>query len=110
MDSVTGVYSDTLDALTGARELMLSAQWQSALTDAEGPAAAQALLDVEHAILALSNASLSDIANDMQQNKADLTNQTNALNAAVTRVNQVQGVIDAVSALVGTVAKIVPLL
>jgi len=108
--ALTNVYSSTLTSLTGARELMLSAQWQSALTDAQGPTAAQALLDVEHAILALSNASLTNIANAMQANEIDLTNQTNALSAVVAKINQVQGVIDAVTSIVTTVAKIVPLL
>ncbi len=89
---------------------MLSAQWQSALTDAQGPAAAQSLLDVEHAILALSNASLTDIANAMQTNATDLTNQTKVLNSAAAKINQVQGVIDAVTNIVTTVGKIVPLL
>jgi hypothetical protein len=108
--TVSDVYSGALSALLGARALMLSAPWQSALTDAQGPPAAQALLDVEHAIMALSNARLSDIAALMQANATDLTAQTNALNAAASKITQVQGVLDAVTQIVTTVGKIVPLL
>ena len=107
------LYSATLSALTQARSVMLSPDWQAALdsaTAADRMAASRELIQVQQAILALSNAALSDIANQMAANEKGLTQATSALTAALGDLTKVQNVLQTITGLVGVVAQILPLL
>jgi hypothetical protein len=110
MPNPSDIYAAILNSLTAARQLMLTAAWQSTVPDDLRPAAGQALVDVQQAILALSNASLSDIANYMQTSADALSQQAAALNAEVAKVNEVKGVIDTAAKIVSTISTIIPLL
>jgi hypothetical protein len=68
------------------------------------------MIALQGAILSLSNASLSDIAKQMQANEADLTTCTNGLADALKDINKVQSILDSVTTALQVVAKIVPLL
>jgi hypothetical protein len=111
--SPSDLYSAALTALTNARMTMLTPEWQTALdasTPAQRLAASRELIQTQQAILALSNAQLSDIAAALQANDAALTATTSALAAALKNINQVAQVVNAVSSVLSTVAKIVKLL
>ena len=107
------LYSNTLSSLTTARASMLSPAWQAALdtgTPAQRLAASRELIQVQQAILALSNASLADIANSLQQNETALTAATTALQTALNSINNIANVISSIASALQVVAKIVPLL
>lgn len=107
------LYSATLTVLTSARAAMLSAEWQAALGSASQDqriAASRELIQVQQAILALSNASLSDIVEEIQQNQEALSQATGDLTRALNDIKKVQNVIDGVSKVVSLVGKILPLL
>ena len=107
------LYSNALAALTAARTSMLTPAWQAALdqtTAEQRLAASRELIQVQQAILALSNQNLSDIAASMKSNEQALTNATSSLQNALRSITQVGNVISSVSSLLQTVAKIVPLL
>ena len=107
------IYSTTLSALTDVRSAMLSPEWQAALDAATADqrlAASHELIQVQQAILALSNASLSDIAAAMQANEQGLTQATSALTKALGDITKVQNIIQGVTSVVSVVAKILPLL
>jgi hypothetical protein len=111
--SVTDLYSNTLSALTQARLQMLSSDWQAALdkgTSDERLAASRELLQVQQAILALSNESLKDIAGNMGANSTALQAGVTALNSALQDLSNVQNVIQSVSGVLSMVGKIVTLL
>jgi hypothetical protein len=110
MYAAADLYADVLDALTAARAFMLSTQFQAALTDATRPAAGETLYNVQEAILDLSNASLANIADNMEANEISLRQQTDGLNAVIKTFNNVQSVIDGITRIIGTVGKILPLL
>lgn len=107
------LYAAALAALTSARAQMLSLEWQAAL-DASSPgqrlAASRELIQVQQAILALSNKSLSDIATEIQANSAEMNQSISGLQTALQDLQKVESVILAVSSLIMVVAKIVPLL
>jgi len=67
-------------------------------------------MHLQGAILALSNASLSDIAEDMRANEAELTAAISGLTQALKNITQVQGILNNVTKVLGVVAKVVPLL
>jgi hypothetical protein len=107
------IYSNTLTTLTAARTSMLTPGWQAALDQSTADqrlAASRELIQVQQAILALSNQSLSDIASSLQANQQALSTATAALQNSLKDITQVANIISSVSSLVQTVAKIVPLL
>ena len=107
------IYSNTLTTLTAARASMLTPGWQTALDQSTADqrlAASRELIQVQQAILALSNQSLSDIASSLQANQQALGTATAALQNSLKDITQVANIISSVSSLVQTVAKIVPLL
>lgn len=111
--SPSTLYSGTLSVLTAARSKMLSPEWQVSIDSASPDqrlAASRELIQVQQAILALSNESLGDIASEMQDNGADLSAGISALQSAFTDITKVQDFIGAVSGVLSVVAKIVPLL
>jgi transposase-like protein len=73
-------------------------------------AAANTLIQLQGAILGLSNAILGDIATQMQANEADLTRCTKGLTDALKDITNVKTVIAAVTSILTVVAKIIPLL
>ncbi len=111
--TASDLYSNLLADLTNARSVMLSPQWQAQLdasTVNVRVAAGKQMIALQGAILSLSNASLSDIAKQMQANEADLTTCTNGLADALKDINKVQSILDSVTTALQVVAKIVPLL
>jgi hypothetical protein len=111
--TTTDLYAATLSVLTDARRVMLSPEWQVELdkhTQAERVAASKALVQVEQTILRLSNAILSDIAEQMQENEEALTHSTKELETALERIQKVKSVIDKVTDVLNVVVKILPLL
>ena len=111
--AASDLYSSVLSDLTDARSIMLSPAWQAEL-DKAPPAvrvdSGTALMHLQGAILALSNASLSDIAEDMRANEAELTAAISGLTQALKNITQVQGILNNVTKVLGVVAKVVPLL
>jgi hypothetical protein len=111
--AASDLYSDAISALTTARATMLSPEWQASIDAGSAEqrlTASQQLIQIQQTILALSNASLNDIANAMQQNAVALTSATSALKSALADITKVGNVINAASSLVAVIAKIVPLL
>jgi hypothetical protein len=107
------LYSNTLSVLTNVRSTMLSPAWQASLdaaTPAVRVAAGNQLIQLQGAILTLSNESLSDIATAMKANEQALSQSTNALTSALGDITKVQNVMNAVTSVLSVVAKIVPLL
>jgi hypothetical protein len=111
--TASDLYSDLLGNLTDSRSIMLSAEWQASLdqsTAATRVAAGRQLIALQGAILALSNASLTDIAEQMQKNEVDLTCCTDGLTQALKDLSKVQSILDSIAKVLEVVAKIVPLL
>src|SRR5438270_14075210 len=107
----TDLYSTTLSALTDARTVMVSPEWQVELdkqTADQRLAASKALLKVEQAILTLSNMVLGEIATAMQANERDLTQATAALSDALADITKVQSIVQNVMSVLNVVAKILP--
>ena len=107
------LYSNTLSVLTDARSVMLSTAWQASLdssTQAVRVEAGNQLIQLQGAILTLSNESLSDIASEMKANEASLTQATTTLTNALKDITKVQNVMRAVTSILTVVAKIAPLL
>ena len=105
------LYSLILSTLTNARAQMLTPAYQSSAELADPGVrlkASQTLIDVQQAILSLSNASLSDIASAMQANSTALTTAISDLNTALKQVTQVLSILDDATTLLKIVAKIVP--
>jgi len=106
------LYSDLLAALTTARSTILSPEWQTEL-DQESPdvrvAAGKAGMDLQGAILTLSNANLSEIAAQMQANETDLISATNGLTQAFEDITKVQSVLSSITKAITIVGKIVTL-
>ena len=107
------LYSSLLTALTSARSTMLSPAWQAELDQATVEtrvAAGKELISLQGCILALSNASLSDIADEMSENEGDLTECTSNLREALKDLTKVQSILSSVANAMKVVAKIVTLL
>jgi hypothetical protein len=107
------LYSNSLSVLTNARSVMLSPAWQASLdsaTSAVRVAAGNQLIQLQGAILTLSNESLSDIATAIKANELALTQSTTALTNALSDITKVQNIMNAVASALAVVAKIAPLL
>jgi len=107
------LYADALSALTAARACMLSPDWQNAIDQESSDqrlAASRALIQVQQAIIALSNETLSDIASAMQANGIQLSQATKGLQEALDDITKVATVMNSLSALLQVVSKILPLL
>jgi hypothetical protein len=106
------LYSQTLSALVAARSAMMSSTWitaQQQQSDATRLQASLQLIRTQQAIAALSNAQLTNIANQMHAIEGALHTAVTNLNQCLTDLTHVQDVLNQVSTLVDTVAKIVPL-
>ena len=112
MDS-SDLYSKALSTLTRLRLVMLSLDWQKAL-DRESEQtrliASHTLIQVQQAIIAVSNASLGSIAVQMNQQKSDLSAATEGLTGTLDHITAVTAVLTSVAKLIGVVGKIVPFL
>ena len=92
---------------------MLSPEWDASLqeaTPAQRRAALRELLRVQHARLALGNAILQEIAEDLKRNEAGLVEGQKSVQSALDRLASVTSVLTAVGGLVGVVARIVTFL
>ena len=109
----SSIYSQTLSQL-GATEISMTSPQGSALIQAAQPPdhqkAIQMLLDVHQARLALGNASLQAIADELKANEQGLVDGTKAVQAAITALNNLTQILNSVASLIGVVAKIVPMI
>ena len=99
----------TLRQLRAVREDMMSAEWDlsmSAETAAVKTAAAKKLVNVERAILALENADLAAIRDQLVANEGDLLAGTEALARARQNLAKVQEVLEAVGILISIAARV----
>lgn len=108
----SNIYSLTLSQL-GATELTMTSPAGDALIQAASPddhrKAIQLLLDVHEARLALGNATLQGIASALKGNEAALFAGTAAVQGSLDALNNLTQILNTVSALVGIVAQIVPM-
>jgi hypothetical protein len=113
MATPSDLYSSLLAALNSARSAMLTPAWQAELRSASSDvqvAGGKAAMDVQSAILTLSNESLGDIAEQMQANEADLTSATQGLTQALKDITKVQSILSSVTKAVAVLGKVVTLL
>ena len=106
------VYANTLSALTKARDSMLTLEWHEELNEAtpqQQRDAARTLLRLENAIMALSNARLSEIAQKMSASQIELKAATEGIEAAERTLANIVGFLNAAAELVAVVAKVVTL-
>ena len=111
--TASDLYSQSLSSLVATRKSMLSPAWQNSLDGKSADLKAAASLDliqVQMAISALSNAALSDIANQMTDQSQALQDATGALNDALKDLTKAQNVISGITTLLNIVSKIVPLI
>ena len=104
------LYSDSLAALTSLRKTMLSAAWQTEIdkaTPEERLASSRLLIQVQQAILNLTNQSLSDIAGQMQANGKELAKCTADLTQALQNIQKIQAIIETAGSMITTVGKLV---
>lgn len=113
MATPSDLYSSLLAALNSARSIMLSPAWQAELDKATPDvrvAAGQSAMDLQGAILTLSNESLADIAAQMQKNETDLTSTTQGLTQALKDITKVQSILGSISKAVAVLGKVVTLM
>jgi flavin-binding protein dodecin len=106
------VYANTLSALTKARDSMLTLEWHEELNEAtpqQQRDAARTLLRLENAIMALSNARLSEIAQKMSASQKELKAATEGIEEAEQTLANIVGFLNAAAELVAVVAKVVTL-
>jgi septal ring factor EnvC (AmiA/AmiB activator) len=111
--STSDLYSDALAALTSARATMLSPAWQNELdkaTPADRLDASRMLIQVQQAILNLTNQSLSDIASQMQANGKELAQSTDNLTKALQNITKIETIIETAGSMIATVGTIVAIL
>ena len=106
------IYSLTLSQLD-AIELSMTSPEGDALIQAALPSerqkAAQMLLDVHQARLALGNATLQSIADQLKANEQAIVAGTADVQAALSALNDLTQILSTVSNLIGVVAQIVPM-
>lgn len=112
MDAAT-IYSQVLSQLD-ATELRMTSPQGDALIQAASPGdhqkAVQMLLDVHEARLALGNAALQSIADELKENEQAITAGTAAVQAALNSLNNLAQILNTVASLIGILAKIVPMI
>lgn len=109
----TQLYSSTLEQLNQIIIKMTSPEWNANVQASPPEQRQQALgevLRVQHARLALGNAVLQDISEDLKANEQALWDGQAAVRAAIDALAAVQTVLTAVSSLINVVARIVPIL
>lgn len=112
MDAAS-IYSQTLSQLDATELAMTSPQGdaliQAAPTPADHQNAVQMLIDVHEARLALGNATLQAIANQLKANEAAITDGTKAVQNALDKLDNLTKILNSVNSLLQIVAQIVPL-
>ncbi len=104
------VRRQTISQLRKAFKAMMSPEWDLALegkSPQELTEAARALLAIQRARLRLGNAQLAEIRDALQANEQGLLGGMNELDAALAELNDVKRVIQATSALLATVGRVV---
>ena len=107
MDS-THIYAQTLSQLGDTLIKMTSPEWDNLLqsvTPAERQAAARLMIQTQHARLALGNAVLQDIADELKQKEAGL----DALDKTLTALSSVTQVLNTLASFLTIVGRIVSL-
>jgi hypothetical protein len=107
------VYANTLGALTKARDSMLTLDWHVELNTAtpeQQRAAARTLISLENAIMTLSNARLSEIAQKMSESQVELSTATEGIQEAEQTLDNIVGFLNAAAKLLAVVGKVVTLL
>lgn len=100
----------TLSELRRARKDMMSAEWLAGVKDlpeAERTAAAVALLDVCLAIRRLENAAVATVRQQLADNEKELERGMGRLKRAADRQQRIRTYLEAATALVATVGKVV---
>ena len=112
MDSAS-IYSQMLSQLD-ATELGMTSPQGDALIQAASPSdhqkAIQLLLDVHEARLALGNASLQSIADQLKANEDAIRSGVAAMQAALNSLSNLTQILNTATSLIGIIAKIVPLI
>lgn len=101
---------ESLRVLRGTRRDMSSAKWLLAVKKQPKKVrreAANRLLDIEQAILALGNAKLTEIRDKLIANEQELRDGREELKKARKRLNQVKTVLGKIDRLLDAVAKVV---
>ncbi len=108
----SNMYTTLLGVLQNV-EVQLTSPAGSALLQGAPPnqhqAAMRALLDVHQARLALGNAALQSIADELKANEKAIADGTAALKAAAADLKSVTDIINAAADVVNVVAQIVPM-
>ena len=109
----SSIYSTALSQLDAIELSMTSPQGDALIQAASAPdhqRAVRMLLDVHQARLALGNATLQSIVDKLKANEQSIVSGTNAVQAALKALNNLTQILNSVSALIGVVAKIVPMI
>ena len=109
----TSLYSQTLSQLDATELSMTSPQGDALIQGASAPdhqKSVQMLLDVHSARLALANATLQSIANQLTANEPALVAGTKAVQTSLTSLNNLTQILNTVSALLKIVGQIVQLI
>lgn len=100
----------TLKQLRGVRRSMLSARWTLSLEKADENTrnrAAKQLLQVNHAILGLENAQLSELRTQLLDNEAALLQSMKMVDKAMSDLREVESVLGTITGFLGIVGKVV---
>ena len=100
----------TLEQLREFRTKTLTTEWSRAKEDADPETrsqAAKATIKVQHAILALENAELATIRENLAQNEDDLREGTESLKTALAGIESFKDTVSAVTTVLGVVGRIV---
>jgi hypothetical protein len=111
MDS-THIYSQTLSQLGETLVKMTSPEWDDLVHSAsteQRQAAARLMIQTQHARLALGNAVLQDIADELKRNEADLTAGIDALEDKLAALSSVAQVLNTLASFLTIVGRIVSL-
>jgi hypothetical protein len=111
MDSAQ-IYSQTLAQLSNTLITMTSPEWDDRLQQSsrdERQKAAILMIQTQHARLALGNAVLQDIANQLKENEEGLTAGINALSSTLNSLATVTQVLTTLAGFLSVVGRIVSL-
>ena len=106
------IRDETLRQLNRTFKAMMSPQWDLALdgqSTAQVTRAARALLAVQRARLRLGNRRLTEIRDDLRAGEAELIKGAKKLDKSLRNLRNVKSVLDATTALLRTVGRIVDL-
>ncbi|WP_353063810.1 hypothetical protein RBB77_21510 [Tunturibacter psychrotolerans] len=109
----SALYSMTLQSLVGLRNEMVTSDWIDAVNALPNPndqiRAQATAFKVEHAIQVLSNAALSDIADQMVAQQAAITAATTELKDSLGDLTKLTNILDDVTQVLTVVGQIVSL-